>query len=411
MLENKVCALSLGALMSALLGASTLAATENALSSTRNALSDDSWQINPAMNLSSLFPDADRISLAVAVIPDPLVPRYRRLYDLELVAIELGMLRNGYVLDRFYLPWNDKLRAASDPQHAGSADTPALPVDRGAYGLLLFRCDSWRHVEDKDESPAEGAANGSRTDAPMSECSAGARTSGGTGHGTRFRALYVVTDTSTKGVENRSLRCVTDRIASQLPTHAPRRETDCWLWQGEPGASQPKVDLMSYPAKCGNSASTLVMLGPTFSGAVDSVGEWSERLRDRPSDLTHFCVVSSSTTDDTNDLVSVRYPLVTYSNLAVNNRDKLLHLALLMPALTGRKDYSAKQNRVAILAEASTFGQGVCNARKDSPDHSEDENSFRRFCAQATFFTFRRTSPISAMGCRSNANRTSATAA
>jgi hypothetical protein len=130
------------------------------------------------------------------------------------------------------------------------------------------------------------------------------------------------------------------------------------------------------------------MLGPTFSGAVDSVGEWSERLRDRPSDLTHFCVVSSSTTDDTNDLVSVRYPLVTYSNLAVNNRDKLLHLALLMPALTGRKDYSAKQNRVAILAEASTFGQGVCNARKDSPDHSEDENSFRRFCAQATFFYF-----------------------
>jgi len=147
MLENKVCALSLGALMSALLGASTLAATENALSSTRNALSDDSWQINPAMNLSSLFPDADRISLAVAVVPDPLVPRYRRLYDFELVAIELGMLRNGYVLDRFYLPWNDKLRAASDPQHAGSADTPALPVDRGAYGLLLFRCDSWRHVE------------------------------------------------------------------------------------------------------------------------------------------------------------------------------------------------------------------------------------------------------------------------
>jgi hypothetical protein len=45
------------------------------------------------MNLCSLSPDADRISFAVG--HDPLVLRYRRLYDLELVAIELGVLRNG----------------------------------------------------------------------------------------------------------------------------------------------------------------------------------------------------------------------------------------------------------------------------------------------------------------------------
>ena len=30
--------------------------------------------------------------------------------------------------------------------------------------------------------------------------------------GTRFRALYIVTDTSTKGVESRALRCVMGRI-------------------------------------------------------------------------------------------------------------------------------------------------------------------------------------------------------
>src|SRR5215471_12096541 len=105
------------------------------------------------MNLSSLFPDADRISLAVAVVPDPLVPRYRRLYDLNLVAIELGMLKKGYVLDRFYLPWSEKLRAAeADEQRAEEGRKPAdppnpdgkaadLPFNRGAYGLLLFRCD------------------------------------------------------------------------------------------------------------------------------------------------------------------------------------------------------------------------------------------------------------------------------
>src|SRR5262249_49688460 len=141
------------------------------------------------VTLATLFPEAEQISLAVAVVPDPLVPRYRRLYDHHLVAIELGMLRSGYVLDRFYLPWNEQLRAA------GESKDKSLPFNRGAYGLLLFRCDAWRSV------PGVGPS--------VSKC--------GSSSGTRFRALYIVTDTSTKGVESRAFRCVVDRIASQLP--------------------------------------------------------------------------------------------------------------------------------------------------------------------------------------------------
>jgi hypothetical protein len=396
MLKNQIHALTLVAFLCALVGAPELSSASNAPSSTRNTLSDDSWQIHPAMNLSSLFPDADRISLALVVVPDPLVPRYRRLYDLELVAIELGMLRNGYVLDRFYLPWNEKLRAPKDPQQPSGEDTQALPFDRSAYGLLLFRCDSWRHVEDKDASHPDGQSNGQRANVPTSQCdSATDQSSDAAGNGTRFRALYVVTDTSTKGVENRALRCVTDRIASQLPQHTLRRETDCWPWQGEPGASGPEVGLLTYPAKCDNSraapfppAPTLLILGPTFSGAIDSVGEWSQRLGDRPGDLTHFCLVSASTTDDTNDLVSQRYRGVTYSNLAVKNKDKILHLARLMPALTGKTDYNDTDNRVAILAEASTFGQGVCSERDDPNDPSKDTALFKEFCKSAFFFYF-----------------------
>src|SRR5882757_4616120 len=97
-------------------------ATAPNLSSARDPGSEDSRQINPAVTLTSLFPGADQISLAVAVVPDPLVPRYRRLYDLDLVAIELGMLRNGYVLDRFYLPWSEQLRAGEQAKHPDSAD-------------------------------------------------------------------------------------------------------------------------------------------------------------------------------------------------------------------------------------------------------------------------------------------------
>jgi hypothetical protein len=408
MLEHKVYALSLVALLCTLLGTPSP-------SSARDPLSDDTWQINPAINLASLFPDADLISLAVAVVPDPLVPRYRRLYDLDIVAIELGMLRNGYVLDRFYLPWNEKLRAANDSQRSAGDDATALPVDRGAYGLMLFRCDSWRHVEDTDNSSADGYASDRHADASTSQCGNPTDPSpNAAGTGTRFRALYIVTDTSTKGVENRALRCVTDRIASQLPHYTSRREADCWPWQGELGTSRPEVRLMTYPAKCDGlpPASTLLILGPTFSGAIDSVGEWSQRLGGRPGDLTHFCLVSSSTTDDTNDLVNRHYPRVTYSNLAVRNRDKILHIARLMSALTGSTVYSDRpegllsprdtrqpldlqnsqsikdSNRVAILAEASTFGEGICNERNDPRDAPKDKELFKQFCTSATFFYF-----------------------
>ena len=61
-------------------------------------------QINPACDLRTLYTKAAQIGVGLAVLPDPTVARYRRIYDLSIQAIELGMLRDGYVLDRFYLP-------------------------------------------------------------------------------------------------------------------------------------------------------------------------------------------------------------------------------------------------------------------------------------------------------------------
>lgn len=380
------------------------------LSSAKDAGSGDSRQINPAVTLASLFPEAEKISLAVAVVPDPLVPRYRRLYDLDLVAIELGMLQKGYVLDRFYLPWNEKLRATgADEQQAGRegterADLPHpdgngvdLQFNRGAYGLLLFRCDSWRHVDDlpKDAQTREGQCGGS----------AAPNTGRNVSYGTRFHALYIVTDTSTKGVESRALRCVIGRIASQLTgpqpgeSHRLHADTDCWTWQDPPGVSStsgPDVRLLRYPEVCEKRprASTLVVLGPNFSGAIDSVGETSERLGNGPGGITDICLVSASTTDDTNDLVSKRYPHVGYANLALDDRRKILHVGRLVQALTdgsagpaGRKLSEDARIPVAILAEASTFGHGICNERRPRPNSNED-HEFRRFCDSALYFYF-----------------------
>lgn len=102
MFKNKVGALSLAAILCPLLGAAGRTSTANpfssinsALSSSTGAFSDNSGQISSTMTLSIVLPDANWISLAVAVAPHPFVPRYRRLYNFELVTTELGMLRNG----------------------------------------------------------------------------------------------------------------------------------------------------------------------------------------------------------------------------------------------------------------------------------------------------------------------------
>ena len=86
-------------------------------------------QVSPQENLANLYPQAGHIGFAVAIVPDPNVPRYRRLFDLNIQAITLGMLDDGYVLDRYAFPWN------------GKTETEA---EKSAFGLMVFRCDGWR---------------------------------------------------------------------------------------------------------------------------------------------------------------------------------------------------------------------------------------------------------------------------
>src|SRR5690349_7484329 len=88
-------------------------------------------QVDPKADLTALYPEAGHIGLAVAIVPDPHVPRYRRLFDLEVQAIQLGMLNDGYVLDRYAF---------------------ASETDAQAFGLLIFRCDGWRGYPCQNES-------------------------------------------------------------------------------------------------------------------------------------------------------------------------------------------------------------------------------------------------------------------
>ena len=62
-------------------------------------------QVDPNSDLAKLYPQAGSIGLALAIVPDPHIPRYRRIFDLQVQAITLGMLNDGYVLDRYAFPW------------------------------------------------------------------------------------------------------------------------------------------------------------------------------------------------------------------------------------------------------------------------------------------------------------------
>lgn len=363
-------------------------------------------QVYPAERLSALFPAAVQISFAVAVVPDPLVPRYRRPYDLEIVALELGMLQDGYVLDRFYLPWNEDLRGAS--ASAGSQQPPM----RYRYGLMVFRCDAWRSRDMlRAPDPALRGAN-TACNTPVSEV---------TTRGTHIRALYVVTDTATKGVEGEALLCAMDRINSQLRPQSqdgaapPQQIERCWQWRegaiqasgasaasvasaatsGEPPA--PGTALLSYPAACESPdrARTLLVLGPNFSGAVDSAVEVGKRFqltlgqKLSKQQIRGMCLLSSSATDSTNVHVNdvwnhALFP-VRYESLALENYRKLRHLHHLLPELIGRRPAAAEgalaSSPVAILAEASTYGYGVCGYA-DDPNHSVLPEA-RKLCVSA----------------------------
>ena len=348
-------------------------------------------QLYPAERLAGLFPAATRISFAVAVVPDPLVPRYRRSYDLQITAIELGMLQDGYVLDRFYLPWDDALRSAAESRltnPAGAKTATATPVSvqeplpamEYRYGLMVFRCDTWRSSASSNAPPTPDAAKPT--------CYAGNDQSQPTG--TRLRALYVVTDIATKGVESEALLCAIDRINSQLPTGegASVHFQRCWPWRethARPAALPPSTALLEYPEVCApTQPGTLLILGPSFSGGVDSLREAAKGLAASAgapmAGVRALCMLSSSATDSTNEAVPSDHPItVKYQSLALRNDKKLLHIANLVgPLVNGQPlgsdhDPAETWRKVAILAEASTYGYGTCGyyASTDSaPAHS-----------------------------------------
>jgi hypothetical protein len=335
--------------------------------------------IHPQMSVgtpvANHYVTADSVALAIATVPDPMVPRYGRLFDLSVLALELGMLKDGYVLDRYSFPWREALQHESEAA-SSKPDPPETRFYTGSYGLMIFRCDQWRG----------DACAFPRSKSPK----APQRVPRDTRAETRIRALYLVTETATFGVARIAFECAMRRM--EVDTGAKTRG-----WEATVGG-QPCPD--SVPAKRENFHATflnhplcpiasdkgrnIVVLGPTFSGTLNSIGETVEgRLTNDPEGLPdpdrRLCLVSASATDRSNGSVVDKFHSVTYTTVALDNEGKLDHLAELTSALD-----AANPNDVAILAEASTFGFGVCAAgRQDAGALDGDGSPGEELCRRS----------------------------
>jgi hypothetical protein len=317
-------------------------------------------QVDPTSDLAKLYPQAGSIGLALAIVPDPHIPRYRRLFDLEIQAITLGMLDDGYVLDRYLFPWS-------------SAEGAIPDSERSAFGLMVFRCDGWRGHACQDLSTLPAGAD------PVS------------GQTTRVRAIYLVTDTATWGVSTPPLVCAARRIRDHLgEAPAPDTQDGCAV---APVSHKTRVELLQFPGRCSApSHKTLVVLGPNFSGGMDSIGEHAADLLG--PQITDLCLVSSTTTESSNPRAEKAYAHVSYVPLAVDDGTKLLRLSDLAESFgffqpkddPGPATPGNRNRDIAFLTEASTFGYGVCNPwTQMSPEKLERIN---KFCRDALIVRF-----------------------
>ena len=216
---------------------------------------------------------------------------------MQVQAITLGMLNDGYVLDRYAFPSTNSPVTEKDTRPPQPAPTP----EQGAFGLLIFRCDGWRGYLCQDLS----------TFAPDSVVRSGLTT--------RVRAIYLVTDTATWGVSERPLTCATRRIREQLspaPAASKKLADACPKPPAPPvnNLETPrtaKVELLKFPGHCDakDASRKLVVLGPNFSGAMDSIGQQVANLVD--SEITGLCLVSSTTTESSNSNIETPYPQLT----------------------------------------------------------------------------------------------------
>jgi hypothetical protein len=286
-------------------------ASSSSISAAPRADSTPRDQIDPTDPVQNYYDVTTTVfDFAVVSIPDPRVPRHRRQYDNAISAINQGMLDNGFVLDKFGFPWaKDILPSATGTDKSLEGSFIArLVVNDDHYGLMIFRRDKWRERTTLFSPDYE----------------------------VEIRALYVVMETGTYGIQQAALASALKKIDSEL-------------------------------AVSGHTSDPLELFGPTFSGSMNSIRETILNLSPSgspnriASHIASLQLLSPSATVDTNRLLQSSRGLVDrniapYSTLARLDTEKLQFIDKLIDEL------KIEPNKVAVVYESTTFGMEACKS-------------------------------------------------
>jgi hypothetical protein len=264
----------------------------------------------------------DRLEFMIALVADPVDSRLAADFDLSLRALQFGLARADFHLERLWLPW-------AEPEAAEQKGY------RDAAGLLLFRRDA--------EVLAPPATAPSRPGAPPAGAGDSVPRPDGSSRGASLLAVFLVGETPKLGIHKQAFHHAVDFI---LRLHARG------AWPLPPCAGCPPPP-------------EIPVLGPSYSGSADSL---RLVLEDKKYSPIRFHVVSGSatapdvrahlTTSAQGDLAS----RVWFSRTVMRD-DELAHTAFRF--LHERLGW--RLNHAALLIESDTVYGGHF-LRDNSPD-------------------------------------------
>jgi hypothetical protein len=282
------------------------------------------------------------VGVMVATLPDPVDSHLDWAFDSDYEAIVRAYERAGYVVDRYWLPWSEKL----DTLVAIPGGDPSRRLRDVYPGVVLFRRDSTQALATARTVDTASAVRGDTAPPDTTRPTAAARILRRGGCAARtargvpdLQLVYIVGEVPTGGVHKDALdQALADRDDIVRRAAAP---------------------------------DTLRIVGPSFSGSARSLQVALERWRAR-DDSTPVQIVTGSATSEDAGAVLRRVSGTSFA--ATVHSDPGLTAALVWRALCPLR---LGDDQVAVLRESgTTYGREVVD--RDNPRETLYCNNGRR---------------------------------
>lgn len=251
-------------------------------------------------------PVREHVRFVVAVLPDPVHTHLAMFFDRSVEALQLAAQREGYAFDRAFLPWERK--GHPEPTDFKLREQEAEDqAQREKYpGLLIFRAgrdwqrqNSTSELSGNAENSRQSSSKGAMPDGPL--------------------FVFVVGETPTGGIRREQLRNALELIREIRGTDATKDEDP------------------------------LLILGPTFSGSLESLGRELEHQPAQNRAERVFVYSGTITNAKAEDQFAKDWPWVHLVSFQENDAYALHEF------LGFASNLSYKASEIAVLSEDETI--------------------------------------------------------